>query len=209
MEHYNLWWASILWFMLYGCILVFLPFYRKCERKPRGLYLGFAAAFAFEMFGIPFSLFVINWIYGILLPEGFLWGHTLFPVIGYGGLYAGVLSMLTGFTLILSGWKQIYRKYWSKQKGKGRLVQEGIYRYIRHPQYTGLFLITLGMMMEWLTLPLILLWPALFLSYWNLARREEEEMKEEFGDIYLAYHKRTGMFFPRLKKGHSRTSGRE
>lgn len=196
MEHYNLWWASLIWFILYGCILFFLPFYKKCARKPRGLYLGFAAAFALEMFGIPFSLFFINWAFGVILPEGFLWGHTLFPLIGYGGMYAGILLMVCGFILILSGWRRIYRSYWSREKGSGQLVQDGIYRYIRHPQYTGLFLITLGMMAEWLTLPLLLIWPVLCLKYWKLARREEEDMRQEFGEEYAAYQKQTGMFIP-------------
>jgi protein-S-isoprenylcysteine O-methyltransferase Ste14 len=96
------------------------------------------------------------------------------------------------------GWRTIYKNYWKQESGKGRLVSTGIYNYIRHPQYTGFMLITLGMMAEWMTIPLLIMWPILGLLYYRLARREERDIAAEFGADYLAYQKRTGMFLPRL-----------
>jgi protein-S-isoprenylcysteine O-methyltransferase Ste14 len=101
-----------------------------------------------------------------------------------------------GIALIIAGWRAIHRDYWSKDRGEGRLVMSGIYRFIRHPQYTGFALITIGMLCEWATLPMLLMWPILGVIYYRLARREEAEMREEFGAEYDRYAERTGMFLP-------------
>ncbi len=197
-EHYNMWGAVLIWILLYSLVLIFLPFYRKCGRKPKTAYLAFIIAFALEMFGIPFSLYFAGWAFGIHLPEGVFWGHTLANSIGHAGMYIGIVLMAIGLILIVSGWQQIFKVYWSKEKGEGKLVQDGIYGYIRHPQYTGLFLITLGMMFEWLTIPQLVMWPVILIIYIRLALKEEKDMLEEFGMAYRVYKDDTGMFFPKL-----------
>jgi protein-S-isoprenylcysteine O-methyltransferase Ste14 len=143
------------------------------------------------MHGIPFSMYLISWIVGHNLPEGVLWGHTLFHSIGLLGMYINIACAVAALALILSGWYAIYKKYWSKETGKGALVTSGIYRYIRHPQYTGLLLMSLGMLIEWATLPMLILYPVMIFLYVRLARREERDMLAEFGDDYRDYMKRT------------------
>jgi len=198
LDHYNMWWAVILWIGLYSLIFFFLPFYKKSGYKPKTAYFAFVIAFALEMFGIPFSLYFAAWAFGINLPEGVFWGHTLINTIGHLGMYIGIVLMIIGMTLIVTGWQKIYKEYWSREKGTGRLVTSGIYQYIRHPQYTGLFLITLGMMFQWLTIPQLLMWPVILIIYIRLAKKEEGDMKKEFGMEYNVYKDETGMFFPRL-----------
>jgi protein-S-isoprenylcysteine O-methyltransferase Ste14 len=166
------------------------------DKKPAGTYLAFVAAFAIEMHGIPFSMYLISWIVGHNLPEGVLWGHTLFHSIGLLGMYINIACAVAALALILSGWYAIYKKYWSKETGKGTLVTSGIYRYIRHPQYTGLLLMSLGMLIEWATLPMLILYPVMIFLYVRLARREERDMLAEFGDDYRDYMKRTKRFIP-------------
>ncbi|MBI9093912.1 MAG: isoprenylcysteine carboxylmethyltransferase family protein [Sphaerochaeta sp.] len=197
-EHYAMWGVALIWVILYSLILLFLPFYRKCGRKPKTAYLAFVIAFALEMFGIPFSLYFASWAFGIHLGEGVFWGHTLVNSIGHTGMYIGIVLMAIGLILIVSGWQQIYKFYWSKEKGEGKLVHDGIYRYIRHSQYTGLFLITLGMMVEWLTIPQLVMWPVMLTLYIRLAFKEEKDMLEEFGMAYRVYKDGTGMLFPKL-----------
>ena len=192
------WIAVALWIVLYGAFILFLPFYKKSQRKPSGVYLAFIIAYALEMFGVPMSMYIIAWAFGSTLPEGFLWGHTLINQIGYWGMYVGIGISLIGAALVFFGWRHIYKEYWSKEEGKGQLVTTGIYAYIRHPQYTGFLLITLGMMFEWATLPLLITWPILAVLYYRLARKEEADMQQEFGQAYIAYKQRTGMFLPKL-----------
>ncbi|HHV61636.1 MAG TPA: hypothetical protein GXX51_03220 [Firmicutes bacterium] len=69
---------------------------------------------------------------------------------------------------------------------------------MRHPQYFGLFLLTLGMLVQWPTLPTLVMWPVLIVAYLRLARREEREALERFGNAYIEYAKRTPMFLPKL-----------
>ncbi|MAS32643.1 MAG: isoprenylcysteine carboxyl methyltransferase [Anaerolineaceae bacterium] len=198
-SHFGNWIGMFLFMIVFGVFVLFTPFYQKSQRKPASVYLAFVIAFALEMFGVPFSMYVLAWLFGSSMPDGILWGHTLNQYIGETGVYIGAGLMLIGALLVFFGWRTIFKRYWRKDAGGGELVTEGIYHYIRHPQYTGFFLITLGMMFDWLTLPMLIMWPLLMLLYYHLAQREEADMAREFGDDYRAYKAQTGMFFPRLR----------
>ena len=152
-SHFGLWWAVAVWIAIYAVFLLFIPFYKKSQLKPAGTFAAFVVAFAVEMFGVPFSMYAVGAVSGAQLPEGILWGHTLQQYIGDAGTWIGLVVSLIGAALVIVGWKAIHKNYWSKEEGKGKLVTEGIYAYIRHPQYTGFFLITFGMMLEWATIP--------------------------------------------------------
>lgn len=199
-SHFGTWWAVAVWAALFGAFLLFVPFYRKADRKPAGVFLGFVVAFALEMFGAPLSLYFVLWAFGKSLPEGVLWGHTLSGAFGMAGHYIYLACVLAGAVLVIGGWARIHREYWSKEEGQGRLVAEGLYRHVRHPQYTGFLLVSLGALFEWATIPLLILWPILASLYVRLARKEETEMEERFGDEWRAYKARTGMFLPRFGK---------
>jgi protein-S-isoprenylcysteine O-methyltransferase Ste14 len=199
LNHFGRWWAVALFVLLYGVFIAFLPFYKKSQVRPSGVYLAFVVAFALEMFGVPMSMYILTWVLGFTLPDGILWGHTLIGYFGLSLTNIGVAIQVIGALTVILGWKEIYRQYWSKERGHGQLVTRGIYRYIRHPQYTGFMLVTLGMIFEWATLPLLIMWPILMMVYYRLARKEEQDMEKEFGDAYVEYKRRTGMFLPALK----------
>jgi len=195
-SHFHNWFGVIFFIVLYSVILFFIPFYKKIGNKPKGIYFAFVLAFAIEMHGIPFSMYILSWVIGKNLPDGILWGHTLFPYIGYFGMYINIVCAFIAVIMIMNGWYHIHHKYWSKENGQGSLVTTGIYKYIRHPQYTGLLLLSLGMLIEWATLPLMILYPVMIFIYVRLAKREETDMLSEFGDDYIAYKKHTKMFIP-------------
>lgn len=195
-SHYYNWFGVLFFLILYSVVLLFIPFYRKMDKKPAGTYVAFLIAFAIEMHGIPFSMYVISWIIGKNLPEGILWGHTLVSSIGFTGMYINIACAVVALFLILNGWYNIYKKYWSKKTGTGSLVKTGVYRYIRHPQYTGLLLLSFGMIAEWATLPTLILFPVMVWMYVRLAKKEEADMLAEFGDGYRAYMNETKMFIP-------------
>jgi protein-S-isoprenylcysteine O-methyltransferase Ste14 len=106
------------------------------------------------------------------------------------------LLMFGGLFIIARGWHQVHR-------AQGALVTIGLYRWIRHPQYSGLFLITIGLLIQWPTIITALTWPILVAMYVRLARREEGDMERQFGDAYRAYAARVPRFVPHL----SRTRG--
>lgn len=200
LSHYGNWFGVFIWLLIYGLFIVFVPFYRKSQRKPATAYLAFVVAYALEMFGIPTSMYVISWIIGRNLPDGILWGHTLNAYIGHGGMYLCILLNIIGGLFIIIGWRQIYQSYWRYEKGQGELVTTGIYKYVRHPQYTGFLLMTLGMICEWATLSLLIMYPILVIIYINLAKKEENDLLVEFGDSYRNYMKVTNRFIPNFKK---------
>jgi len=189
---YGHWGSVAVWFLIFASFIAFLPFNRKSRRRQSSIYIAFIAASAFEMFGIPLSMYFIAWALGVSLPRGLLWGHTLQQHIGYWGMFIGFALNIVGGLLIISGWRKIFRGYWSK--GEGKLVKDGIYAYIRHPQYTGFILMTLGLLIHWATIPLMVMWPLPILQYYRLARKEERDMEDEFGDEYREYKEKVPMF---------------
>lgn len=195
-DHFGQWGYLVVWAAFFLLFLLFTPFYKKSQRKPATAYTAFVLALALEMFGVPLTMYVLTWALGTRLPEGVLWGHTLVQQVGLAGTNLMYILSIIGAVLIIWGWRDIYKHYWSKEEGRGELVTQGIYAYIRHPQYTGFLLITLGMMFEWLTLPLLIMWPLLIWIYYRLARREEADMEAEFGDAYRQYKAHTRMFIP-------------
>jgi len=195
-SHFNQWGSVVFFVLVYAVAIAFIPFYKKMDKKPATAYMAFVLAFAIEMHGIPLSMYTISALIGKQLPYGVMWGHTLFDQIGYTGMYISIILSLMALVLISNGWYHIYHKYWSADEGKGRVVKTGVYRYIRHPQYTGFLLITVGMLFNWATLPTLIAWPIMVWIYVRLAKREEKDMIEEFGEEYVMYMKKTKMFIP-------------
>ena len=109
-------------------------------------------------------------------------------------MFLGLGIVVIGITLIVRGWQLVYHA----QKKDG-LVTEGVYRYMRHPQYTGIFLALFGQLIHWPTLPTVVLFPLIVWLYHHLAKKEERRMLERFGEAYEAYMRQTPMFFPRLR----------
>lgn len=183
MLHSLSWVTVVLWIILFASFLLFLPVKQKVQRKPAGVYLLFISIYAIEIFGFPSS-------------EGFLWGHTLYPFFGRVGHFIFLLCVYIGGMLIVAGWATIRRSYWSPDDSTGFLVSTGIYRFIRHPQYAGLLLVSLGMLFEWMSLTALALFPVLCIQYTCLALQEEVTLEKEFLAQWHSYRKVTGMFFP-------------
>jgi protein-S-isoprenylcysteine O-methyltransferase Ste14 len=98
--------------------------------------------------------------------------------------------VLIGFAVMWIGWKLIHG-------AEKELVTRGPYAYVRHPQYSGLFLVMLGMLIQWPTIITGLMFPVLLYVYYRLSKREEEDMLNIFGDEYRQYMERKPMFIPK------------
>ena len=82
------------------------------------------------------------------------------------------------------------------------LVTHGIYRRVRHPMYSSIWLwgLAQGMMLaNWFAGWAVLL--AFAAMYFIRMPREERLMREAFPEGYREYSRRTGRLFPRLSKG--------
>jgi len=192
------WGFVVLNVVLFSLFILFIRFRRKIARLPSSIYLAFIVALFVEMYGFPLTMYILTWLFGSTFP-GCLWyplavltGEDLFTSIFLGFILPiSNMIILMGILLIIFGWRKIYR-------AKGKLVTTGIYGHVRHPQYLGFLLLTLGMNMLWVTLSTLLLWPILAILYYRLAKEEDKELEEKFGEEYRNYKRAVPMLIPRI-----------
>jgi protein-S-isoprenylcysteine O-methyltransferase Ste14 len=80
--------------------------------------------------------------------------------------------------------------------GTGEMFSGGLYAYMRHPRYTGMFSAVVGAALIAGT-PLLWMVLAIWLPFALLASRlEEKELTSRFGPSYEAYRQRVPAFLP-------------
>jgi len=97
---------------------------------------------------------------------------------------------------------------------RGQLNTNGPYKYVRHPQYLALIIMTLGMtIVAFQTSPifefsvsyenrfsiLFFIWIGEVLAYMLLGKIEEIALKSKYGDKFLEYRNRVAFIIPFLK----------
>jgi protein-S-isoprenylcysteine O-methyltransferase Ste14 len=193
------WGFVVLNVILFSLFVLFIRFKKKITRLPSSIYLAFIVALFAEMYGFPLTMYILTWLFGSTFP-GCLWyplailvGEDLFVSVFLGFILpVSNIIVLMGIFLIIFGWRKIYR-------AKGQLVTTGIYGYVRHPQYLGFLLLTLGMNILWVTISTFLLWPILAVLYYRLAKKEDKELEARFGEEYRNYKRAVPLLIPRIK----------
>lgn len=163
-----------------------------------GIVQAFVIAFYAEMYGFPVTIYLLARIFKLDIAGNF-WDDNLWIYLT-GTQQAMLVSMIVGYTisffgvtLLIAGWREVYRA--NKQ---GRLATGGPYALVRHPQYTGIFLVFFGEgVVHWPTVLSLTAFPIVVIAYALLARKEERQMIENFGDEYGKYQRRVPMFLPR------------
>ncbi len=163
--------------------LALLPYRRptKARWQSKTTFIAFVIALMTEMFGWPLLIYLLSPLIDIPIIA-----HSWFDTVGHSLATVGTALSLGGVALIAIGWIQIH--------GAPVLVVKGLYRTMRHPQYTGLMLFTLGWLLHWPSVVTLCLWPILVGAYVWLAKREEAELVQEFGNAYIEYMQRTRRF---------------
>lgn len=88
-----------------------------------------------------------------------------------------------------------FQVYYSKIFRKG-IVIGGLYRFIRHPQYLAFAVCGFGLLLLWPRYLVLIMYITLLFVYYFLARYEEKECIQKFGQSYINYIQNTFMFFP-------------
>ena len=161
-----------------------------------GLVQAFIIALYAEMYGFPLTIYLLVRWFG--LDRTYISASLWSTLLGVGetgmmiSMLLGYAFLIVGIGLFMQGWRELYRAREEK-----RLVTDGLYGVVRHPQYLGLFVGLFGEgVVHWPTLFSVSLFPLIVLAYVLLARREERQVVEEFGEPYRAYQRRVPMFLP-------------
>lgn len=160
---------------------------------------AFIIAFYAEMYGFPLTLYFLSRVFGLDVAwtgGGNLWAQLVgSPVAHIVAMVLGYAIVFAGASLVADGWARVYRA-----RLEARLVTDGVYARVRHPQYGGLFLIVFGEgIVHWPTILSVVAFPIIVVAYFLLAMREEREMIAKFGDEYRTYRERVPGFIPRRR----------
>lgn len=197
---YGLWGSVIANIILvtFFAYSVFKPKTKK-EWRTLGAFTAFLVALFSEMYGVPLTIYLLTAILGnkypVLDPFTHINGHLWVVLFGGSKLVYYILHPLSNVLIVLGlliisiGWKAVH-------SGHGELVDYGIYKYIRHPQYSGFITIIIGFLIQWPTIITLIMAPILFILYVRLAKTEEANLIEAFGEKYLEYRAKVPAFFP-------------
>lgn len=202
-----------LWFLVIINSLIIIIFAFSFARpkssrdwRSLGAFSAFTVALFTEMYGFPLTIYLLSGWLGSRYPEldlfshetGHLW-HSLLGIKGnphfdFFHILSNIL-IVGGFILLSAAWKVLHEA----QKNH-KLAITGPYAWTRHPQYVGFIIIMFGFLLQWPTILTLLMFPVLVYMYIRLARWEEREVREEFGNEYKIYAEKTPSFIPHFGK---------
>ena len=206
-QAYGLWGLVILNSVIFiGFAFSFFKPQTKTDWRSFSAFSAFIIALFVEMYGFPLSIYLFSgWLAAHYPGINFLThdnSHLLHTLLGMKGdphfdlfhILSNVF-IFAGFITLSYSWHVL----WKAQRHH-KLATSGVYARMRHPQYVAFIVIMLGFLLQWPTLPTIVMFPVLTYMYLRLALKEEKDMEAEFGDAYRRWAAVTPRFFPRLSE---------
>ena len=170
--------------------------------RAMGAYTGFLIALFSEMYGFPLTIYLLAGPLGSrfpLLRADHAGGHLWNDLIGWTAdphlspfHFASYALIGGGFWLIAVAWRRLFAAAQSH-----RLATTGPYAWLRHPQYAGFLMVMIGLLVQWPTIPTLVMFPVLLIVYRRLALNEEREVAAAFGRAWTHYASTVRPFLPR------------
>jgi protein-S-isoprenylcysteine O-methyltransferase Ste14 len=113
----------------------------------------------------------------------------------------GLILLLAGFVVLAIGLSSLGKSLTAHPvpMDNSSLVTTGLYKLVRHPIYSGLLLIGLGVTVQSYLLPHIIVWAVLWLLLEYKAGFEETMLEARYPE-YADYKAKTGRFIPKLRR---------
>lgn len=203
LQDYGMWpLVIILSALIIGFAVSFVQPKTSRDWRTLGGFAAFIVALFTEMYGFPLTIYLISgWLTskfpgvnffshnsGHLLEVLFGWRNN--PHLGPFHLISIILIFI-GFSLLSDAWKVLYRV-----QREHTLATVGPYARMRHPQYAAFILIMIGFLLQWPTILTLLMFPILTWRYVRLAKKEEDEARQAFGEAWEAYAWATPAWIP-------------
>jgi len=109
-------------------------------------------------------------------------------------LFLAILSLIFGVYLIAKAHKLIF----SEERDQPKLIDSGVYSWVRHPMYLGILMFCLGFLFVSPSLFSLGVWLGFFFFYDKMATYEEKDLIRILGEEYTRYQKRVPKWFPKL-----------
>src|SRR6266849_3586299 len=176
----------------------------RTDWRSFGAFSAFIVALFAEMYGFPLTIFLLSgWLASHYPGVDFMShesGHMLHTLLGLKGdphmdpfhILSNVL-IVVGLFLLASSWRILYAAQQSRT-----LASTGPYAYIRHPQYVAFIAVMFGFLLQWPTIPTVVMFPILVWMYVRLAKAEERQVRAEFPEAYMRYAETVPAFIPHL-----------
>jgi protein-S-isoprenylcysteine O-methyltransferase Ste14 len=136
-------------------------------------------------------------VWGIDSFGFFMFGYStvVFDALAFPVFFAGTLVFLClSFYLVSKSHKAVLEQV----QDPPRLVDSGVYAWVRHPMYLGILLFCLAFLLISFSLVSLVIWVAFFVFYDRMATYEERSLTEILGEQYTSYQKRVSKWLPKV-----------
>ena len=115
--------------------------------------------------------------------------------------YLALILAIFGFLVALFSVFNLDRNLtvYPTPKSNSNLITSGLYKYTRHPIYSGIIFFTFGYSIYLGSVFKLIISLLLFIWFYLKSNYEEKRLMEKYSD-YIKYRKITGRFFPKIKK---------
>jgi protein-S-isoprenylcysteine O-methyltransferase Ste14 len=136
-------------------------------------------------------------VWGIDTLSFFIFGYStvIFEALAFPLFFAGTLLFLCLSVYLVS---KSHKEVLDQVQDPPKLVDSGVYAWVRHPMYLGTMLFCLAFLFISVSLVSCVILASFFIFYDRMATYEEKSLAEILGEEYTAYQKRVSKWLPRV-----------